>query len=94
MIEKEEQRRSRIETINTILVLSVDGIKKTHIMYKANLSHVQLERYLEAVVSKNLLAQEDRLYRTTSTGLEFIEKFREVQSILGESALNCSPIAF
>ncbi|MDQ1280275.1 MAG: Winged helix-turn-helix, partial [Thermoproteota archaeon] len=52
---KINQKRSRLETVNVILILSVNGIKKTHIMYKANMSHGQLEKYLEMLVSKGLL---------------------------------------
>lgn len=83
-MKKTKQKRSRLETIYVILALSTEGIRKTHIMYRANLSHLQLEKYLEALIDKQLLKKENDFYVTTSQGIEFIEKFKEIQSLMGE----------
>lgn len=85
VVKKTKQKRSRLETIHVILTLSVEGIKKTHIMYRANLSHLQLEKYLEVLVSKQFLEKKNEFYVTTSLGLAFIEKFKEIQSLMGEN---------
>jgi predicted transcriptional regulator len=68
-----------------ILTLSLNGMKKTHVMYKANLSHNQLEKFLEILIEKNLLTVENNQYITTEKGREFIKEFRELLIILGES---------
>ena len=78
-------RRSRIDTLCDILVTSTNGIKKTHIMYRANLSHQQLEKFLELLTSKGLLMKDDDSYKTSSKGLAFIEDFEKIQSLMGES---------
>ena len=77
-------RRSRLETMNVILTLCTRDIKKTHIMYRANLSHKQLEKYLEILVSKELLMRKNGYYATTDKGLDYIAGFKNVQSLMGE----------
>jgi predicted transcriptional regulator len=79
------RKRSRLETIYTILSLSQQGIRKTHIMYRANLSHQQLIKYLKVLTTKKMLAEKDGLYLTTDQGTAFIDKFQEIQSIMDEN---------
>jgi predicted transcriptional regulator len=74
-----------METIYAILALSVKGCKKTHIMYRANLSHSQLEKYLKLMVSKKLVERNMIGFVTTRRGLEYIEKFRELKKLMDES---------
>ena len=85
MGHEENQKRSRLETMDVILAISVNGIKKTHIMYRANLSHIQLEKYLKILISAHLLTRKDDYYVTTSQGLEYLKKFKEIQSLMEES---------
>jgi len=58
-------------------------IKPTHLMYKANLSHVQMKSYLEELVSKELIKPLDRNHRQylalTDKGHEFVQKFRQMK---------------
>ena len=78
-------RRSRLETLNAILTTSSKGVKKTHIMYRANLSHQQLEKFLEFLTSKGLLIKDGDYYNTTGKGLVFIEEFEKIQSLMSAS---------
>lgn len=80
-----DRKRSRLETIYTILTLSQQGIRKTHIMYRANLSHQQLVKYLDVLTTKNLLSEKEGQYITTTQGLAFIDKFQEIQSIMDDN---------
>jgi predicted transcriptional regulator len=57
-------------------------------MYKANLSHKQLEKYLDILMETNLLRIEDNLYIITEKGKEFIKQFRELLKILGEERVD------
>ena len=64
------------------------GAKKTHILYKANISSTQVENYFSALLAHNLLvkAQDiDRanIYRTTEKGTRFIECCDEIMSLIG-----------
>ena len=70
--------------IHIILELARNGILKTHIMYRANLSYQQLEKFLELLCNHQLLAQEEESYVTTQRGQVFINSFHEIQAILGE----------
>ena len=79
------RKRSRLETIHKILILSQRGIRKTHIMYQANLSHQQLVKYLKVLITKHLLSVKDGLYFTTDQGAAFIQKFNEIQIIMDEN---------
>ena len=78
------RKRSRLEMMHIILELALTGIRKTHIMYRANLSHEQLMKFLENLVNTQLVKQEESLYVTTARGRDFIDTFHEIQTILGE----------
>lgn len=73
--------RTRLEIVASILKVASNGALKTHIMYKANLSHRQLERYLGFLEERGLLAQgvdEDmgsRIYRITERGFDFLREY-------------------
>ena len=41
-----------------VLALATSGIKKTHIMYRANLSYEQVHFYLGELIGKRLIAQD------------------------------------
>jgi len=88
LYKKVDQKRNWLETVNVILTISTNGIKKTHIMYKANLSHQQLEKFLSIMVSKNLLKKRNYSFETTEKGLVFIEEFRKIECLLEENNLD------
>jgi predicted transcriptional regulator len=78
------RNRSRYETIYTVLKIALRQIKKTHIMYSANLSYHQLTRYLHVLLRKRLITKQGTYYVTTAQGRMFIEKFTEIQTLLRE----------
>jgi predicted transcriptional regulator len=84
MARENQKKRSRFETMYIILRLCTKGLKKTHVMYKANLSHQQLEKYLEILMVRDLLAIKEGNYVTTPRGLTFIEKFNELTGFMNQ----------
>jgi predicted transcriptional regulator len=76
--------RTRIEILASILNVADRGTLKTHIMYKANLSHRQLEKYLTFLENEGLLAEfEDEetgttLYKVTEKGIEFLKEYTQL----------------
>jgi predicted transcriptional regulator len=76
--------RTRVEILANILKVASSGALKTHIMYKANLSHRQLERYLGFLEERGLLAQGidqdmgNRIYRITDKGCDFLREYSHV----------------
>lgn len=67
--------RDRLEIVHDILSAVSDGTKKTHIMYKANLSYKLLNRYLDDLLMADLIVlQENSLYCLTERGDEFLSR--------------------
>lgn len=67
------------------------GAKKTHIMYKCNLSFKQLHAYLGFLVELQLLKSvkvtsetggDSTLFETTSKGKAFIRAYRNMRALL------------
>ena len=81
-------KRTRIEIIHDMLLTinSKGGrIKPTHLMYKANLSHNQMKLYLDELIGKKLIAEEQagkeerKMLAITDTGIAFINKFNQMR---------------
>ncbi len=80
------KNRSRIEIIGKILSVCVNGLKKTHIMYKVNLSYKQLCEYLEFLEQSALLEPKydddgQKIFRTALKGMEFLEYYGHLNSL-------------
>ncbi len=69
-----------MDIIADILQSAKSGIKKTEIMFKADLNFIQLNRYLPLLLEKGLIVKnnEQRMYKTTKKGLDFLEKYKEL----------------
>ena len=69
-----------MDIIADILQSAKRGIKKTEIMFKADLNFIQLNRYLPLLLEKGLIVKinEQRTYKTTKKGLDFLEKYKEL----------------
>jgi predicted transcriptional regulator len=81
-------RRSEIEILGDILELAMEGIKKTHIQYKANLSFSQLQIFLKFAIEKGLLERVESNpnweYRTTQKGFEVLTLIKEIKEYLSK----------
>ena len=79
-------RRSNIRIIAEILRLG--EATKTGIMYRVNLSHSQLQKYLDFLVEKRLLElvhnSNTSIYRTTSKGKALLRDIERLSALLGE----------
>ena len=88
--EKTQQigNRTRVEILASILNVASNGALKTHIMYRANLSHRQLERYLSLLEERGLLTQlideeiGSRVYRITDKGCDFLREYSHLSGFL------------
>jgi len=76
--------RTKLQIVADILEISRQGAKKTHIMYKANLSYRLLCKYLAEILDCGLM-QVDRedYYVVASKGEEFLERFAAYQRLKG-----------
>ncbi len=67
--------RDRHDIVFEILRKAVAGKKTTELMMEVGLSYVQSKKYLSALVEKKLLEIDEKYgFKTTSKGLEFLEK--------------------
>lgn len=80
------KRRDKLYIIAEVLEIAKEGILKTQIMYRANLSFTQLNSYLRFMLKINLLKKLVRnnkeFYKTTDKGLEFLQRYREITEML------------
>jgi predicted transcriptional regulator len=92
MINTSERKnnRGKIQIMGDVLTLGTSGIRKTHIMYKANLSYEQVHLYLGELIGKRLIEQDVSpdgvVYRTTEKGREFLLHYTRVVELLEDEA--------
>ena len=79
-------RRSRLDIVTDMLLAVQEKqgrIKPTHLMYKSNLSHSQMQGYLDDLLGKDLIqkiVQKGYDYIIlTDKGFEFLNKLREMK---------------
>jgi predicted transcriptional regulator len=72
-----------------ILHVSTGGAKKTHIMYRCNLSFRQLHAYLNLLTDRKLLRKVEKkessrleLYETTRKGKAFLQAYKSIKALL------------
>lgn len=88
MIVERKNTRGRIEILASILFQCKEGIKKTHIMSKANLGYEQLCYYLPNLIDIGLIVQDIEdgcvIYRTTENGRQYLEFFFGIMKLLNQ----------
>ena len=86
--EATSKRRDKLEIISEILEVARDGTLKTQIMYKANLSFLQLTEYLEYMLKTRLMIKFDvntkGVYVVTEKGLDFLQRHSELMELLND----------
>jgi predicted transcriptional regulator len=89
-VSERKNNRGKIQIMGDVLTLATSGIKKTHIMYRANLSYEQMYLYLRELISKRLIVQDASsdgvLYRTTEKGREFLLYYTHLVEFLEKEA--------
>ena len=78
------KHRTATTIIALILDLASRRMSKSRIMYKAFLSHHQLQLYLQILTEKGLIAKEEKgnAYRTTQKGMHFLELYGQLEHFL------------
>jgi predicted transcriptional regulator len=79
-------RRNRLEILGCILnICKGEGSSKTKIVYQTNLNFRNAGLYLEWLTEHGYLAKEDKLFRTTSSGLKLLENLNDINSMINSS---------
>lgn len=77
--------RRKIEVIADMLSVAQEQTKKTHIMYRGNLSFKVLNVYLSAITKANLMSFDNvtGCYLITEKGRLFLEVFKKYKRLVG-----------
>ena len=81
-------RRSNIEIIADMLRVGENGAGKTEIMYSANMSYSQIQKYLgflmsQGFISKVKIGNPVVTYQVTEIGLKLLKSIDSVMGMLG-----------
>ena len=86
LFEDSRKRRDRLRIMAEILEVTTEGVLKTQVMYKANLSFAQLNEYLKLLLDLKLIdtynSNEKTYYKTTPKGLRYLQGYREIRELL------------
>lgn len=82
------QRRSSIEIIAEMLKVGENGAGKTRIMYGANMSYSQIQKYLGFLIGHEFIDEvkignPSVTYRVTDSGLKLLNSINSVLEMLG-----------
>ncbi|MFB0557506.1 MAG: winged helix-turn-helix domain-containing protein [Candidatus Bathyarchaeia archaeon] len=73
-------RRNELDIVADILNVAKSGLRKTRIVYSANLNFKQANRYISMLRENGLLRIKGYNYITTNKGMEFLENYNKVRS--------------
>jgi predicted transcriptional regulator len=81
-------KRAFLEVARDVLEVARQSARPTHIMYRANLNHAQLNRYLHRLIEAGLMTVDPdrRMYSLTDHGLRFIRDYDEMRQAAQVSA--------
>jgi predicted transcriptional regulator len=82
------RRRSDIEIIADMLEVGENGAGKTEIMYSANMSYSQIQKYLgylmgHGFIDKMKMGNPAVTYQVTDSGLKLLELISKLKEMLG-----------
>ena len=85
------QRRSNIEIIADMLRVGENGAGKTEIMYTANMSYSQIQKYLEYLVNQGFINKVNVdntmiAYQVTDSGLKLLKTIDILMDMLNSTA--------
>ena len=89
LVEKKvgSTHRSRMDIIAGILRVSTGGARKTHIMYRCNLSFRRLEAYLHLLANSGLVREISKsgssAFEITDKGVAFLQIYNTLKALLG-----------
>jgi len=83
-----ERKRNRMEIISDMLriVSKKEGkVKPTHLMYKANLSHIQMKKYLKELSESELIIEkidkDKKVIGISKKGRDFLNSYAQMKEL-------------
>lgn len=90
--DKERRRNQLSITANILEEVKEKRLKRTQIMYRANLSFAQLSEYLSFSLQHGLIAQTiidgKEVYVITPKGIEYLQIYRDLKKMINNSDKN------
>jgi len=85
--EKLTSRRDVVNILADMLVVASDGAMKTEIVYKANLNFKLAKRYMDFLLHKGLVCEDNsqgrrKVFRTTDKGKKFLRQYGETVKLI------------
>ena len=83
------KNRNRMEIVANLLDIAKTATLKTHLMYKANLSYVMVNEYLDYLIDAGLIMERPepdtnaKLFETTEKGMKYLEIYASLQNLAG-----------
>lgn len=76
-------KRNELEILEEMLSLATKEVKKTRLMYEANLSYTLCNKYLDFLLEKKFLGEKfgnpsGKVYYTTEKGKKFHENIKDI----------------
>jgi len=84
-------RRNDLDICADILRAARSGVKKTHIVYRANLNFMIVKRYLKRLIDGGQLSLEDGHYTATNRGLRWLSRYEDLRY---DSAISPDTVTF
>ena len=87
------RRRSNIEIIADMLRVGENGAGKTEIMYSANMSYSQIQKYLDYLVNQGFINRVEMdksmvAYQVTESGLKLLKAIDNLMAMLEPAKLD------
>ena len=85
-----ESKRSESDIVHKILSETHKGVKKTQLMYNANMSNTQLDKYLDRLIEQDFIQEKkdngnNKLYYSTEKGEELDAILKQAISLISKS---------
>ena len=71
-------RRNDLDICADLLKVTMNGAKKTQMVYKANLNFNIVKKYIKRLSDNELIKSENGYFFTTDKGSRFLAKYREL----------------
>ncbi len=76
-------KRETLELIHDILLVVQKGkVKRTHVMYKANLSPKMLDSYLKDLIERELvmeyISEKNKTYSLAEKGFKYLQEYKVI----------------
>lgn len=79
--ERFKERRGKLEIMVDILSTAREGVRKTEMVYKANLNFNRAERYIPFLEERGLMENAEAVYQTTEKGEEFLREYQMIKEL-------------